>query len=650
MRVISTAILIGLFLGTAQASQVTVSSVGINSTGLTRFDGTTILTGAGIGIGQVEPHRPGDVQAGDDADHRNSSIDPEAVFRRNGSSTPNEMGTEHHGSWVASVMISTDALTRGVSTGAKLYSSQTDPTAPFYDRDAALSAQHIALQNDGDVRAINLSFVYPLDNILDGNQLLTQFVDWSASRHDVLYVTGGKNTTSPAGYWIPSDNYNGITVAASAISNGKYSRAAAINDFSMEAVSNTGSRTIVSLMAPGQSIHVGGLDNSVATETGRSFAAPHVTATVALLQEYGDERILNGAANRWGETVVINSLAYNTPRRHEVMKAVLLNSADKLIDDGSVLHPITNDEIVEGRLLGMERTVERFRANLNDPPVTWFDSFAYGDGFEEAGEGYPLDDQMGAGHLNAKRAYQQFIPGEYDSDSSPVPSIAWDFGMTTEEGDVSRYQLSEELQAEHFISITLAWDREVELTVDDGVYNSGDTFSPYTETDPYADDVISDLDLYLVPRGLPFNLYTASSISSETTLEHIFFEIPETGEYDIVVHQADEDVGPQHYGLAWWYGLAPEVEPPDVTGDFDSDGDVDGRDFLDWQRGDSPNGTAGGPISARDLADWQSGYDAFPLTASATAVPRAWECGPVGFRIIVHAPAIGLMNLAGSYL
>lgn len=36
-----------------------------------------------------------------------------------------------------------------------------------------------------------------------------------------------------------------------------------------------------------------------------------------------------------------------------------------------------------------------------------------------------------------------------------------------------------------------------------------------------------------------------------------------------------------------------------------SDGDVDGRDFLIWQRGGSLT-----PISTGDLADWQSHYGA----------------------------------------
>lgn len=63
-----------------------------------------------------------------------------------------------------------------------------------------------------------------------------------------------------------------------------------------------------------------------------------------------------------------------------------------------------------------------------------------------------------------------------------------------------------------------------------------------------------------------------------------------------------------------------EVTTAGVPGDFDDDGDVDGNDFLAWQRGDSPNGTPGGPVSAADLATWQGAYGG-PLVA-AVSVPE----------------------------
>jgi hypothetical protein len=58
-----------------------------------------------------------------------------------------------------------------------------------------------------------------------------------------------------------------------------------------------------------------------------------------------------------------------------------------------------------------------------------------------------------------------------------------------------------------------------------------------------------------------------------------------------------------------------------LPGDFDLDGDVDGSDFLKWQRGESPR-----PSSAADLADWEANYGFPPLTAVSTAVPEPASC------------------------
>ncbi len=58
-------------------------------------------------------------------------------------------------------------------------------------------------------------------------------------------------------------------------------------------------------------------------------------------------------------------------------------------------------------------------------------------------------------------------------------------------------------------------------------------------------------------------------------------------------------------------GLATAGTP----GDFDDDGDVDGQDFLVWQRGGSPS-----VLSAGDLATWQGAYGN-PL-AAVSAVPE----------------------------
>jgi hypothetical protein len=64
---------------------------------------------------------------------------------------------------------------------------------------------------------------------------------------------------------------------------------------------------------------------------------------------------------------------------------------------------------------------------------------------------------------------------------------------------------------------------------------------------------------------------------------------------------------------------AYEVQSTVLPGDFDLDGDVDGRDFLMWQRGDSPM-----QLSASDLNDWQEHYGTTP--------------GPLVARLAIHDP------------
>lgn len=69
--------------------------------------------------------------------------------------------------------------------------------------------------------------------------------------------------------------------------------------------------------------------------------------------------------------------------------------------------------------------------------------------------------------------------------------------------------------------------------------------------------------------------------------------------------------------------LAGDTGSPDTTpGDFDFDGDVDGRDFLLWQRGESLEA-----LSPTDLQDWQENYGAGLLVANTTAIPEPVTLG-----------------------
>jgi hypothetical protein len=63
--------------------------------------------------------------------------------------------------------------------------------------------------------------------------------------------------------------------------------------------------------------------------------------------------------------------------------------------------------------------------------------------------------------------------------------------------------------------------------------------------------------------------------------------------------------------------MAGFVPPPTSDGDFDEDGDVDGRDFLLWQRG-----LPSSPLDPEDLAIWAENYGTVPELTSVTAVPE----------------------------
>lgn len=504
-----------------------------NSVGVSGIDARRLhqapynITGRKIAIGQVEIGRPGQFGL-DKVTNATTPVEVGRVFLLDGQIGPNQY-VDIHAANVASVMISQAKDLTGVAPDATLYAAAVGPLQGRNGQpEECLASQHVALQNGGDVRAINFSFGESLGRdpranpVLDGNALLTQCIDWSDRVHDVLYVIAGNQ--GGGGIPIPTDNFNGINVAFSVAVDGEFSRVDYANLTSEPTEqsgrspipeSNEGPRRSINLVAPGANIELIDPDGRTRVSSGTSFAAPHVVATVALLQEFGDRQFRAGVSN-WS----LDS------RRSEVTKAVILNSADKLRDNGDGLH------------LGMSRTL------LDEGNLNWLDSDAYRD------RRIPLHVELGTGHLNAFRAYQQLSAGQWTPDTL-VPPMGWNYSTLESTEATLNYQdysINQPLVGGSFISATLAWDRVITLedSNQNGLYDLGETFE--------AQD-LNNLDLYLLKADEDdISNSVWSSESEADSVEHIFFQIPETGQYKLRVvyrQQMTRDT-PQDYALAWW--------------------------------------------------------------------------------------------------
>jgi hypothetical protein len=238
--------------------------------------------------------------------------------------------------------------------------------------------------------------------------------------------------------------------------------------------------------------------------SGTSFAAPLVAGGAALLDSVAK--------------TAFSSSYTDAATRSEVIKAVLMNSADKLPgwDNGQQISA------------GVITTTQA------------------------------LDWAMGAGRLNLNNAFTQFTTSaevttgkgiSLSGFTEPVQSTGWAFG-TTMIGGHNDYQLLNQLFSGQQIAVTLAWMRD---------RNWSDVLGDYVD----VAQAELDLMVYRLVTGVP-DVLVASSISPVGTVQELYFQITDPGTYLISVGYSKNlfdlsgTYAAQDYGLAWTVADVPE--------------------------------------------------------------------------------------------
>jgi hypothetical protein len=165
-----------------------------------------------------------------------------------------------------------------------------------------------------------------------------------------------------------------------------------------------------------------------------------------------------------------------------------------------------------------------------------------------------------------------------------------------------------------------------------GVNLIADMVLPASDPMPPAQHAIlaADIGAALLGDGTAGRPATASG-------RRVFFFMSDFGSADLT-----EDGKKLFNAAIQWAAEKP------ATGDFDSDGDVDGADFLIWQQGvgitgtaQRMNGDANGDLNVdgADLGVWRTQFAGAPMTTAVSTVP---EPATAGLLILATIGAVSL--------
>jgi hypothetical protein len=353
----------------------------------------------------------------------------------------------------------------------------------------------------------------------------------NANPRTLFVACAGNDGPGPDRVWSPAAGFNGLSVAALG-PNPPYDRPAWFssggpNDY-VDPVNGTknNARQVVDIAAPGENLSAayyggetgpnGTTDNPAVSGPGPtglpsgSLGGPDYYTRGALLgTSFAAPTVAGGAALLYDAAYSV--FAGNADARDaRVMKAVLMNSADKTVgwNNAQALHPNGNGGVLTTQ---------------------------------------GLDNRVGTGRLNLHAAYDQFLSGTHDvagTDSGNlglVDDIGWDFGRVVS-GTTNDYFFDSPLTGSSIFTATLTWFRDRRINASNTVFD-----------DSYDD---LNLELWSVVDGMPTSLISESS-SLYNESEHFSFALPATGDYALRVRWFKEvfdvigDSNQELYGLAW---------------------------------------------------------------------------------------------------
>jgi hypothetical protein len=388
-----------------------------------------------------------------------------------------DKGDAGHGTGIAGIILGNDGKTyTGFAPGAKLINARVDTTADVTSD--LLAGNGLIWSARSGAKVANIS----LGNKLGQGPMTEKFTlmcDYVTERYGMNVVVAAGNENDTAVNQVPGGLYNGYSVGA--LGGADYRRVTDFSNYTLD----SDARTKPDLVAPGENIAIASADwekdPNYTTSSGTSFSAPMVGGVLAQMIGYGK--------------------AHKLPTDPLLLKAIILTSASKAQDaDGTAWDP---------------------RHGGRDADVGYL--------FTQ-----PLDDEQGAGALDAVAAYRLYA--KVGAKSTPLDT--WREGKMKENGSFD-LKLGK-LYAGQRLDSTLTWFRHV-------AYKDKNGNGPDPKDTFYQTATLADFTLTLLRDGVPI----AGSDSDVDNLEHLSWTLEKTGTYTLEVYRfAGSGLPTENFALA----------------------------------------------------------------------------------------------------